>query len=125
MEFIEAPAFTRRVSVYLTDDGYRNLQNHLAANPELGDLMLGTGGFRKLRWADPTRGKGRRGGLRIIYYYFWADQQIWLMTLYDKDEASDLTPKEKKALKSAIESEARARQARRLAVEKKPRRTRS
>jgi hypothetical protein len=125
MEFIEAPAFTRRVSVYLTDDGYRNLQNHLAANPELGDLMLGTGGFRKLRWADPTRGKGRRGGLRIIYYYFWADQQIWLMTLYDKDEASDLTPKGKKALKSAIESEARARQARRLAVEKKPRRTRS
>jgi hypothetical protein len=96
MEFIEAPAFTRRVSVYLIDDGYRNLQNHLAANPELGDLMPGTGGFRKLRWADRTRGKGRRGGLRIIYYYFWANQQIWLMTLYDKDEASDPTPKEKK-----------------------------
>jgi hypothetical protein len=125
MEFIEAPAFTRRVSVYLTDDGYRKLQNHLAANPELGDLMPGTGGFRKLRWADPTRGKGRRGGLRIIYYYFWADRQIWLMALYDKDEASDLTPKEKTALKGAIENEARARQARRLAVEKKPRRTRS
>jgi len=80
MEFIEAPAFTRRVSVYLTDDGYRKLQNHLAANPELGDLMPGTGGFRKLRWTDPTRGKGRRGGLRIIYYYFWADRRGPLKT---------------------------------------------
>jgi hypothetical protein len=53
--------------------------------------MPGTGGFRKLRWADPRRGKGRKGGLRVIYlYYFPGDQQIWLMTLYDKAEASDL-----------------------------------
>jgi len=85
--------------------------------------MPGTGGFRKLRWADPRRGKGRRGGLRIIYYYFSADQQIWLMTLYDKDEASDLTPKEKKALKIAIDAELHARQTARLASEKKSRRS--
>lgn len=86
--------------------------------------MLGTGGFRKLRWTDPRRGKGRRGGLRIIYYYFLADQQIWLITLYDKDEASDLTPKEKKTLRSAIETELQARHAGRLEREKKSRRTR-
>jgi hypothetical protein len=123
MEFIEAPAFTRYVSEYLTDDEYRELQNQLANNPALGDLMPGTGGFRKLRWADPRRGKGRRSGLRIIYYYFSADQQIWLMTLYDKDEASDLTPKEKKALKIAIDAELHARQTPRLASEKKSRRS--
>jgi len=73
--------------------------------------MPGTGGFRKLRWGDPKRGKGRRGGLRIIYYFFVTDQQIWLMTLYDKDEATDLTPKDKRVLKDAIETELRARQA--------------
>jgi len=71
MEFIEAPAFTRYVSDYLAEDQYRQLQNELASNPECGDLMPGTGGFRKRRWADPRRGKGRRGGLRIIYYYFF------------------------------------------------------
>src|SRR3981189_3035919 len=123
MEFIEAPAFTRHLSNYLIDDDYREWQAKVGANPELGDLMPGTGGFRKLRWADPRRGKGRRGGLRIIYYYFSADQQIWLMTLYDKDETSDLTTKEKKALKIAIDAELHARQTARLASEKKSRRS--
>ena len=68
MEFLEAPALTRYVSGYLTDDEYRELQNRLAAAPEHGAVIPGTGGFRKLRWADPRRGKGRRGGLRVIYY---------------------------------------------------------
>jgi len=122
MEFIETPAFTRYFSSYLNDDEYRELQNRLAAGPELGDLMPGTGGFRKLRWADPRRGKGRRGGLRVIYYYFPGEQQIWLMTLYGKDEASDLTAKQRQALKSAIEIELRARQAAKLAKQRKPRR---
>ena len=114
MEFIEAPAFTRNLSKYLDDDEYRTLQAELAANPELGDVMPGTGGFRKMRWADARRGKGRRGGLRIIYYHFQSDCQIWLMTAYDKDEASDLTVKEKKALRTAIESELAARATRRV-----------
>jgi len=123
MEFIEAPAFTRYFSEYLTDEEYRQFQNQLANNPESGDLMPGTGGFRKLRRADPRRGKGRRGGLRIIYFYFPADQQIWLVTLYDKNEASDLTPREKKALKAAIEGELDARQATQPARGEKSRRT--
>jgi len=113
MEFIEAPAFTRHLSDYLGDDEYRAVQEELGTNPELGDLMPGTGGFRKMRWADARRGKGRRGGLRIIYYHFKSDHQIWLMTVFDKDEASDLNPKEKKALKTAIEGESAARAARR------------
>jgi hypothetical protein len=74
----------------------------------------GTGGFRKLRWTDSRRGKGKRGGLRVVYYYFVSDAQIWLMTVYDKDEAADLTTVEKRALKAAIEEESleRARQRR-------------
>jgi hypothetical protein len=124
MEFLEAPAFSGYVSGYLTDDEYRELQYRLAAAPEHGDVIPGTGGFRKLRWADPRRGKGRRGGLRVIYCYFPGEQQIWLMTLYDKGEASDLTPKERQALKSAVEIEIRARQAVKLAKPRKSRRRR-
>lgn len=105
MEFVEAPPFTRRLSEYLNEDAYRELQARLSENPEAGDLMPGTGGFRKVRWADARRGKGRRGGLRIIYYHFPSDHQIWLMTLYGKDEASDLTAQQKKALRAAIEEE--------------------
>ncbi len=123
MEFIEAPAFTRRLPDYLNDDNYRELQVTLAANPELGDLMPGTGGFRKAHWADVRRGKGRRGGLRIIYYHFKSDGQIWLMTLYDKDEASDLSASEKKVLKASIESELAARATRRV-IRLRSRRTR-
>ena len=80
MEFIEAPAFSKHVSDDRNDDKYRSLQAELADDPE-GDMMPGTGGFRKMRWADVSRGKGRRGGLRIVYYHFRSDHQIWLMTL--------------------------------------------
>lgn len=113
MEFIEAPAFTRYLSDYLDDEEYRALQKQLGLSPDVGDVIPGTGGFRKIHWADKRRGKGRRGGLRVIYYHFAADDQIWLMTLYGKDEAADLTPGEKKALKAAIEGECKARAARR------------
>jgi hypothetical protein len=122
MEFFEAPAFTRYVSSYLTDDEYREMQGRLANAPETGDMIPGTGGFRKLRWADPKRGKGQRGGLRVIYYYFREERQIWLITLYGKNEASDLTPKQKQALKSAIEDELRVRQTVRLRKRTKSRR---
>jgi len=113
MEFIEAPAFERYRTLYLNEDAFRELQIRLNAHPDLGDLMPGTGGFRKLRWADVRRGKGRRGGLRIIYYHFASDHQIWLVTVYSKDEASDLTASEKRALKVAMESELKARAAER------------
>lgn len=105
VEFIEAPSFTTRVASYLDDERYRNLQLHLAQEPEAGDVIAGTGGFRKIRWADPRRQKGKRGGLRIIYYYFSADAQVWLMTLYDKGEVADLTAAEKRILKAAVERE--------------------
>jgi hypothetical protein len=124
MEFIEAPAFTRHLPDYIDDDDYMELQARLRANPEIGDVMPGTGGFRKVRWADARRGKGKRGGLRIIYYHFRSDHQLWLMTLYDKDEASDLTASEKRALKTAIDSELEVRAARRAIGRRRSRRTR-
>ncbi len=108
----------------MSDDGYRELQDWLAENPECEDLIPGTGGLRKVRWADARRGKGRRGGLRIIYYHFRSDHQIWLMTLYDKNEASDLTANETKALKGAIENELEARAAARVVGPRRVRRIR-
>jgi len=112
MEFIEAPAFTRCIADYMDDEAYRLLQSTLAQNPDAGDVMPGTGGFRKLRWADPRRGKGRRGGMRVIYYNFSLDQQIWLITVYSKDEVDDLTSEQKRALKHAIAVELEWRKAR-------------
>lgn len=113
MEFIEAPLFTQLFQDFLTDDEYRALQQHLSRDPEAGDMIPGAGGFRKLRWADTRRRKGKRGGLRRIYYYFLADSQIWLMTVYDKDSMADLSPAEKRVLKSAVERETRERATRR------------
>ena len=118
VEFFEAPAFTRNVERYLSDDELAALQRFLAANPEAGDVMPGTGGFRKVRWGDERRGKGRRGGLRVIYYFLVGDVQIWLFTLFGKGEAADLTAAEKRLLRAAIEAELRARDA---ARKKKPR----
>ena len=111
--FFETPLFNRLLAEYLNDESYRALQRALLENPELGDVMPGTGGFRKVRWEDSRRGKGKRGGLRVIYYYLTADHQIWFFTLYDKDEATDLTSGEKKVLKKAIQAELDARRNRR------------
>lgn len=66
--FFETPLFTRLLPDYLSDESYRVLQRTLLQNPELGDVMPGTGFFRKARWKDARRGKGKRGGLRVIYY---------------------------------------------------------
>jgi hypothetical protein len=109
LEFIEAPVFTQLLSRHLTDDDFRELQLHLARDPEAGGVIQGSGGFRKVRWRDRRRGQGKRGGLRVIYYYFAEDMQIWFLTLYGKDEASDLTPKERQILKTHLEEEKRQR----------------
>lgn len=107
--FIETPLFTRQLPSYLDDEAYRSLQRFLLTNPESGDLIRGTGGFRKMRWEDKRRGKGKRGGIRIIYYYLSDDNQIWFFTLYGKDEVADLTSDEKKLLKNAIQKELKTR----------------
>ena len=107
--FIELPAFERHRADYLDDEAFRRLQNFLMKDPEAGDLMPGTGGLRKLRFADSRRGKGKRGGLRVVYYWWYSGFQFWLFTLYDKDEMIDLTSQQRKALKELIKAEIDAR----------------
>lgn len=107
--FMELPAFSRYRADYLTDEGFRALQNDLMEDPEAGDVIEGAGGLRKLRHADERRGKGKRGGLRVIYFWWEARRQFWLFTLYDKDEMDDLSAKDKKALKEMLKVELEAR----------------
>jgi hypothetical protein len=107
--FIELPPFERYCQDYLADNDYRNLQNFLLLSPKAGDVIAGTGGLRKLRFGDPSRGKGKRGGLRIIYYWYEIKLQFWLFTIYDKDEMSDLGQKERKALMDLLNKELGAR----------------
>jgi hypothetical protein len=78
-------------------------------HPEVGAVMPGTGGLRKVRWADPRRGKGKRGGLRVLYAYFPSDAQIFLIALYDKSQADDLTTKEKKVYREVIQAEMKSK----------------
>ena len=82
----------------------------MLADPEKGDVIEGTGGLRKLRQPDPKRGKGKRGGLRVIYFWREAGRQFWLFTLYGKDEMADLSAKEKAALKALLKRELENRQ---------------
>ena len=108
--FIELPAFERYRADYLDDENFRGLQDSLMKNPEAGDVIEGTGCLRKVRHADPRRGKGKRGGLRVIYYWWDGKNQFWLFTLYDKHELDDLSPKQKAALKTMLKAELEARQ---------------
>jgi hypothetical protein len=74
-------------------------------NPEAGDIIEGTGGLCKIRFADAKRGKGKRGGLRVIDYWWSSGKQFWLFTIYSKDEKDNLTPAQKKVLKELIKQE--------------------
>ena len=86
--FIETQLFTRLVKQYLSDEQYAELQIALMANPELGPVIAGTGGVRKLRWAAP--GRGKRGGYRVIYYVRRPKGIIWMLTMYPKNVADSI-----------------------------------
>lgn len=107
--FVELPPFARLRGDYLDDEAYRALQNELMQNPEAGDVIEGTGGLRKIRQADPRRGKGKRGGLRVIYYWWLGGAQFWLFTVYDKDQADDLSAEQRKVIKRLLEAERQQR----------------
>ena len=88
MEYIESPLFSKLIGTYLKDDEYAALQWDLTLHPEKGDLIQGSGGLRKLRWLG--KGRGKRGGVRIIYYYKNQVGQIWLLTIYAKNEYENI-----------------------------------
>jgi mRNA-degrading endonuclease RelE of RelBE toxin-antitoxin system len=79
--FIELSSFCARRSDYLRDDEFRKFQNVLMQSPKAGNVIAGTGGLRKIRIADPRRGKGKRGGLRTIYY--WQDDEAIILAIHD------------------------------------------
>jgi len=89
MEIIENHYFTRRIREFLSDDEYNVLQQTLIVNPEAGAVIPGGGGLRKLRWA--VQGRGKSGGLRIIYYWYTKSDRIYLLYVYKKTDQEDLT----------------------------------
>lgn len=100
MQFIETTIFTKHLYSYLSEEEYCEMQNFLIEQPDAGDLIQGTGGLRKLRWSSGN--KGKRGGIRVIYYWQVSAEMIYLMTLYAKNEASDLSAKDKKLLQQML-----------------------
>lgn len=88
MVFIETSVFTKFITKYLSDDEYLGLQNFLLKYPDAGKIIRGTGGVRKLRWAIPS--KGKRGGLRVIYYWQVNQEEIWMLTVYGKSERESI-----------------------------------
>lgn len=101
MIFIESPHFTDDVLELLSDDEYTELQIYLAQNPTAGAVIEGTGGLRKVRWA--ANGKGKSGGVRIIYFHVTSAFQIRMLLIYRKGTLDDISPAQKKALKTLIE----------------------
>jgi hypothetical protein len=100
MVFIETSIFTRMVLALLKDDEYRELQVELMEDPERGDLISGGGGIRKLRFA--TQGRGKSGGVRVIYYWMKEDHQIYMLVMYPKSVKDNLTDKETALLRDLV-----------------------
>ncbi|HEY2527936.1 MAG TPA: type II toxin-antitoxin system RelE/ParE family toxin [Xanthobacteraceae bacterium] len=101
MVFIETPIFTRQVVEALTDEQYGLLQASLG-RPDAGDLIKGSGGIRKLRWALP--GRGKRGGIRVVYFWRVTESQIMMLTMYAKNEQANLTAAQVKQLAKLVEA---------------------
>ncbi|WP_299735591.1 type II toxin-antitoxin system RelE/ParE family toxin [uncultured Endozoicomonas sp.] len=103
MIFIETSKFTKLLPDYLSDDEYRMLQWHLQEKPDSGDIVRGSGGVRKVRWA--TEGKGKSGGVRVIYYWKNSDHEMWMLTIYSKSEQASLPGHILRKIAEAIENE--------------------
>lgn len=100
-EFVETEVFTEDwESLGLDDEDFRGLQKYLIKNPEAGDIMPGTGGLRKLRWA--AKNKGKRGGARILYVLFTTKERIYLISAYGKNDQDDITEEDKKIFRALI-----------------------
>ena len=99
MEFIETPTFMKQITSLMSDDNYKDLQTVLIKQPKKGDLIVGGGGIRKIRW-NLGDGRGKSGGVRVIYYYKTAKSQILMLFAYPKNVADNLTDKQTAVLAS-------------------------
>jgi len=100
LHFIESPVYSQQIDDLLSPEDQRQLQLYLLQFADQGDLIVGSGGLRKLRWAGS--GRGKRGGIRVIYY-LWHGDTAFMLTAYPKNEQTDLTPAQTRALKQLIE----------------------
>ena len=101
MLFIETPIFTKQVKELLPDEDYQKLQEALLMRPEAGNLIPHSGGLRKIRWR--VSGSGKRGGLRIIYYWDTPDETFFMLAVYKKSKQENLTPNQVKILRKLVE----------------------
>ncbi len=99
--FIETSLFTALVSEYLTEEEYREMQNYLLVRPDAGTLIRGGGGIRKLRWA--RTGMGKSGGVRTLYYWAKSQEEIYLLTMYSKNEQENIDPATLKRIAKELE----------------------
>jgi mRNA-degrading endonuclease RelE of RelBE toxin-antitoxin system len=100
-EFIETPFFTKAIARYLDDEDYAKLQAYLNEHPEIGAIVPSSGGVRKMRWA--AEGRGKRGGLRVIYYLVLRRGQIWMLTVYGKNVHENIPAHLLKRMREAID----------------------
>jgi mRNA-degrading endonuclease RelE of RelBE toxin-antitoxin system len=105
MVIIETPVFTRRIRDILSDEEYRLLQSQLVQKPDSGKIIPGSGGLRKMRWS--ASGRGKRGGARVIYYWFVSEEVMLMLFAFPKNEQADLTQDQLKQLKTIVEGEYR------------------
>lgn len=96
----ETPEYIRRAEKLLSDDERRDVLSYLATHPRAGDLMEGTGGVRKLRWS--RGGRGKSGGVRVIYYFYAETMPLYLLTLFAKNERANLTKAERNDLAGLV-----------------------
>ena len=103
MKFIETPIFTKVVQELLEDDEYKSLQVALMLRPEQGAIIPGSGGLRKVRWG--IKGKGKRGGLRVIYYWDKKTESFYMLYIYFKSKKDDLSPDQLQILSQLVKEE--------------------
>ena len=103
MVIVETSIFTKQVQKLLSDEEYRQLQSDLANRPDVGSVMPGSGGLRKVRWG--YRGQGKRGGVRVIYYWAVPQERLLMLLMYPKNVQDNLSPAQLKALKQIVEDE--------------------
>ena len=101
LTFIESKLFTSLIQQYLPDDEYSALQQALVAKPDAGEVIRGSGGVRKLRWG--VAGRGKRGGIRVIYYLRSHQDEVWMLTVYAKNEEASISGHILKKIKEEID----------------------